>query len=841
MQGGKLVAAINIDEKMDWLAFYRDHVKDAKQKGDELIGLCPFHGDDNPSFGVDLKTGKYKCLACGEAGNGTTFLSKTRGIDTKEAYKELLKMCGEYREPEKKNQKFTVEDYARDKKLPVDFLKSLGITSGKLGISIPYMDASGHTVAHRQRYAGKKFSWAKGSKVTIYGLWFLTKIQERGYVVLVEGESDSQTLWHHKISALGIPGASTFQPEWAELLNGVNIYIHHEGDLGGDTFKKKVCDAFAALKELKSKVYVFSTPGHKDPSDLHMANDENFDSIMKGAIDGAVEIDINEYKTKTAELIPGAPVQLRPPLGWRISEQGIHYNDDKTGLPVLICRTPILLSQRLKSLDNGEEKLEIAYMRDGSWATCPVQRSVLFQSRTITKLADLGITVTSENAKDIVRYLGDLEAENFDVLNVSKCVSQMGWYGSKFLPGLADDLVLDVDLQSHRWVDAYSTQGELDSWKESMQPYRSNSIFRFMLAGSFAAPLLKILNHRIFFIHNWGNSRSGKTAALKAALSVWGDPESLMTTFNATKVGLERLAGFFNDLPLGIDERQVAGNKQEHIDTMVYMLSLGTSKVRGTKGGGLQGSQSWRTIVMTTGEEPLTSSGSQTGVFTRAIELYGSAFENEQHAAKMHDLSVEHYGYAGKEFVRAVLNIQPVDLKERHKAFYDKLQLMFPKKIGTHLSSVALVAIADEIVSTKIFGQSEAEALERALDMAIDIIEQLNDKEDVDSSKRAFDYLNEWIMANEEQFKDFAKLPRYGYRQGTRYLVFPQALKNALEQAGFSYQKTLRYLEENEIIDVAYDKAGKKSQTVVKWVDQRSGRFVSVKVEKLNMKETMPF
>ena len=103
---------------------------------------------------------------------------------------------------------------------------------------------------------------------------------------------------------------------------------------------------------------------------------------------------------------------------------------------------------------------------------------------------------------------------------------------------------------------AYCQAGEMEKWVETMRPHRERDKFRFILAASFAAPLLRILKQRIFFVYNWGGSKGGKTAALKAALSAWGDPERLMVNFNATQVGLERTASFFCDLPLGIDERQ---------------------------------------------------------------------------------------------------------------------------------------------------------------------------------------------------------------------------------------------------------------------------------------------
>ena len=39
--------------------------------------------------------------------------------------------------------------------------------------------------------------------------------------MLVEGESDCHTLWYHEIPALGIPGVSNWNNEWASYLDGI--------------------------------------------------------------------------------------------------------------------------------------------------------------------------------------------------------------------------------------------------------------------------------------------------------------------------------------------------------------------------------------------------------------------------------------------------------------------------------------------------------------------------------------------------------------------------------------------------------------------------------------------
>ena len=88
---------------------------------------------------------------------------------------------------------------------------------------------------------------------------------------------------------------------------------------------------------------------------------------------------------------------------------------------------------------------------------------------------------------------------------------------------------------------------------------------------SFASPLIKLLKTRLFITHFWADSRAGKTAALKVALSVWGNPDATMGNFNSTSVGIERMASLYNDLPFGIDEKQAVGGNKDFINNLVYM------------------------------------------------------------------------------------------------------------------------------------------------------------------------------------------------------------------------------------------------------------------------------
>jgi hypothetical protein len=122
----------------------------------------------------------------------------------------------------------TLKEYSEEKKLPIDFLRGLGLREvtylDKSAVRIPYPDEEGQEVTVRFRVSidgAEKFRWRSGDKPLPYGLKLLGEARRVGYVVLVEGESDCHTLWYHEIPALGIPGASNWRDAWISYLDGI--------------------------------------------------------------------------------------------------------------------------------------------------------------------------------------------------------------------------------------------------------------------------------------------------------------------------------------------------------------------------------------------------------------------------------------------------------------------------------------------------------------------------------------------------------------------------------------------------------------------------------------------
>lgn len=822
---------IDLDNLLDYKQAYAC-IEGAKISGSTLTGLCPFHGDKKPSFSVNLENGLYKCFSCGAEGNYLSFVAAQKGISTKDAYIEILREHGLDERGVKIGTKqqlavqehYTVDDYAKEKALPADWLREFWRmnegTDKSVGafLRIPYFDAEQNQLLFRKRYpkgASKRFAWSNGAagKLVPYGIWLIEKIREAGYCVLCEGESDTQTLWKLGIPALGVPGATTFKAEWAAQLAGLKLYLHIEPDAGGQTFRKcllrKLYDG-----EFLGEVFTFSCgpTGHKDPSELLIKlGAAPAEEKLRELILGAKTVDL--VSENNAEAIPGAPVNLKQPEGWIYSEKGISIIEERTQQPKCICRTPIILTKRLKN-ELGEEKIEIAFRRDGEWRTRCMDRTTVFQSRSITCLAEYGCTVTSENAKYVVSFLQALEAENMDALEVVDATSHFGWQNKdRFLPGLGGSIVLDMQDEVASIAAGYCKNGSMEAWLNAIGSHRIRPIFRAFIAASFAAPLIRVLNVRNFMFYSWADSGSGKTAALKAALSAWGDPNKLMISCNTTKVALERRAALFPDLPFGIDERQAVGsNQQEFLETLTYMLINGIGKSRGAKGGGVQEVLYWKTVAIMTGEEPLTKDSSRSGIQNRMLEIYGAPFDTEQQAAMMHRSCDENCGWAGPKFVENVI-LHRDELRERYEMLLQQCSLLLGSKNQANAASIACLALADESASKWLWGQSEKEAEDGALGMAAALVQAIVESNQEDDCERALQFVQAFVQSNWSSFKTENKAQSYGWVTDDRVCIYPNVLRDALENAKFSSRKALRAFADRGIMDRGAD--GKLS--IPKW------------------------
>jgi DNA primase len=71
-----------------------------RKRGNDLVGLCPFHGEKTPSFHVHPDRGFFKCFGCGAGGDALKFLQLLENLTFPEAARALARRAGVELEPE---------------------------------------------------------------------------------------------------------------------------------------------------------------------------------------------------------------------------------------------------------------------------------------------------------------------------------------------------------------------------------------------------------------------------------------------------------------------------------------------------------------------------------------------------------------------------------------------------------------------------------------------------------------------------------------------------------------------------------------------------------------------
>jgi len=155
------------------------------------------------------------------------------------------------------------------------------------GIAIPYLKREGelHAVQYRRALEGdNRFKWRKDDTAILYGLWRLPEWGDADTLYLCEGTSDTWTLWHADLPALGIPSASTWKSEWWREVEGFpRIVLIPDADDAGSQLVEKLAET--CPDHLQERVYVLHLPeGVKDANELWQqvdADPERFKEALK--------------------------------------------------------------------------------------------------------------------------------------------------------------------------------------------------------------------------------------------------------------------------------------------------------------------------------------------------------------------------------------------------------------------------------------------------------------------------------------------------------------------------------------------------------------------------------
>ena len=492
---------------------------------------------------------------------------------------------------------------------------------------------------------------------------------------------------------------------------------------------------------------------------------------------------------------------------WHADETGIWKYGTNNNI-ILACSHPIAPVKRKKSIDTKALKYTIAWHRGTNrtkdWDMVDIDAAdMLSPTKIVERLAPLGVSVSGgDRAKALVDWLRDVADINYETIPETQSVSRMGWNELGFSP-YVDGVDFDGAAAFGGMYDAIKPVGDYDAWLAEARDARTYSITaHIVLAASFAAPLIEILGTMSFFVHLWSvNSATGKTVGQMLGASVWANPApggAFFHTFRSTSVGVEMMAGFLHNLPMFIDELQLAKDHHGKVNFNVYELASGSGKLRSNRSLGLNYTPQWSTVFITSGETPITKETDGEGALNRVLEVEctsGNKVIND--GLRTANVLRQNYGHAGKDYIQHLQEEgQQECAKELYKQFF--AECVSNNTTDKQAMAAATILTADTLATEWIFKDGKALTI-------TEVSEFLKSKERVSLMQRSYDILCDWVSSNRNKLRGIREEDRnecYGLMKGNTAYIIRSVFTRVCEENEIDQKGILSHLRSNGLLDV---------------------------------------
>lgn len=288
--------------------------------------------------------------------------------------------------------------------------------------------------------------------------------------------------------------------------------------------------------------------------------------------------------------------------------------DNAEEVPVYISREVPRILYKLEDIENGDSYhlLEFENVRKKSKKTIQVPTKTIAYSRDLIELSTKGFSINSNNASELVNYFD--KYESFTDIESKKTFTRLGHIKGHFVHPAIDNgyEIIAKDNEYQKMIDSFKTKGTLEDYQKEVFSLVNNSTTAlFMIYSSLASLLLEHFKIDPLIVDLHGNTSIGKTVMLKVLASLFGNHEKLVMTWDSTEYNINQRAVFLNTFPLLIDDTQKA-KFNSTVNKVVYQFSSGLERGRG-KPDGLAETKEWRNILISTGENAITSFGENKG------------------------------------------------------------------------------------------------------------------------------------------------------------------------------------------------------------------------------------
>ena len=450
-----------------------------------------------------------------------------------------------------------------------------------------------------------------------------------------------------------------------------------------------------------------------------------------------------------------------------------------------------------------------------------VDKTDIAISNRFMQLANCGIEVTSENAKQLVKYMNEILNNNIDSIDVKKSTSNIGWNGTDFIPYNNADLFDGAD-EFKNVYKSICEKGDYKKWLETTQELRNKSTaLKIIIATTLASPLLEKLDLQPYMVNVWsGESGSGKTLSSMIAMSIWGNPDAgcLQFSSNNTQNFYSVVAAFMRNITCYFDELQIIKkNKYFDLESLVMDLCNRTERGRLNKNSEIREIKTWYCNFLFTSNDRLVKENAGEQVYNRVIDIEtdGKIIENGN---KIANIIKNNYGFAGKLYIEHVKKVGFDEIRKRYDETFKQI-LNETNSTDKQASAIASLLIADTLINEVLFKDDTKLSLE-------DLKPYINDKNKIKTYMKAYEYIIGTINANIKRFDAFSYAEIWGSKNDYICTINKQILLRELKKGGYEYDTIKKDWYNNDLIE----KNSQDRYSIQTTVNSERGNYVQIKM-----------
>lgn len=327
--------------------------------------------------------------------------------------------------------------------------------------------------------------------------------------------------------------------------------------------------------------------------------------VKEAEPDAVVEEEVSEEETKQYTIPPFPRPYFRGAKG------GVYMRTvNAEGDPdeKIVYHNDLYVLRRLRDPELGEAVVMRLHLPQDGVREFTVPLTTVTSKEEFRKaMAMEGVALTRMD--ELMTYITSWVNELQTTTKAEKAHRQFGWADEDCSSFVLGDKIIFADKieqnppTSHTagLIPSFTPKGNLDTWKDMLNFYNKDGyeLHQFVVGAAFGSVLMELSPIHCAGIHLYGKSGVGKTTAMQAGLSLWGNPETLITDRNDTHNTRMHRGEVYHSLPLYMDE--LTNAKPWELSDLVYQLTGGKQRGRMSSGSNTERyrGEPWKLLAVT--------------------------------------------------------------------------------------------------------------------------------------------------------------------------------------------------------------------------------------------------